>query len=224
MDVDFAMVKLGEELQECIEITQLYVSSTGTYGASDSSHSALKTDHLPEFCTNCFGYPIPGLLEDHIQKFDELCDGEIFEVVNCSAVGCYREDDFFGTIKILQYRKASPEHNYSVYLTYDYKLHGKFRGPRMNTFGRIWARIIGSETFNEYMFQNPIFRPFLTYGSKRTELLTIEEVEALLEWKKLKILSRRLAKNRGEFSKCVARHDQLRQEAIQQAKEAERTA
>eukprot|EP00397_Hematodinium_sp_SG-2012_P069217 GEMP01117266.1.p1 GENE.GEMP01117266.1~~GEMP01117266.1.p1 ORF type:complete len:153 (+),score=16.85 GEMP01117266.1:46-459(+) len=56
---------------------------------------------------------------------------------------------------------------------------------------------------------------------KRVQPLTTDEIDCLIEYSKDQMIERHFA---GEFPKCVARHDQLRPEAIQQAKEAERTA
>eukprot|EP00397_Hematodinium_sp_SG-2012_P064770 GEMP01092310.1.p1 GENE.GEMP01092310.1~~GEMP01092310.1.p1 ORF type:complete len:229 (+),score=26.34 GEMP01092310.1:54-740(+) len=222
--LDFVKAKRGREINEA------FINISSSYNAG---HAHIPTDGCEEGSTfrdiklpkMCVRNSMPDdVITSHQAEYDRLEYGDEFSMWLFSASGFNAEYklDFEGKITQLTHVKVEKSGPCDWYTT-DYALSGRFRKKDPNVYERIFRRILGESGFN-YVRRWKISKDLFVRENIRTEPLTTHEIECLLEYEKYKILTTYRQPDGRKFSNRVARHDQLRQEAIQQAKEAERTA
>eukprot|EP00397_Hematodinium_sp_SG-2012_P053237 GEMP01063428.1.p1 GENE.GEMP01063428.1~~GEMP01063428.1.p1 ORF type:complete len:332 (+),score=25.55 GEMP01063428.1:51-998(+) len=189
--VDLVKAKRGKEINEAV----IYISCSkgGGHGhrpkVDCEEGNVFRDIVLPVEC----GYKSSNSTRDDVvaslqAEYDRLQDGDVFSTWSFSASGydSRMKVDFKGEMEILKHKKVIDKSGPCDWYTEDFYLHGRFRAKGPNEYEQICKRILGESGFN-YVRRWNILKNFFRREKIRTEPLTTDEIECLLEFEKYKL-------------------------------------
>eukprot|EP00397_Hematodinium_sp_SG-2012_P064951 GEMP01093061.1.p1 GENE.GEMP01093061.1~~GEMP01093061.1.p1 ORF type:complete len:239 (+),score=23.07 GEMP01093061.1:46-717(+) len=214
--LDFEKLEKGTEISKIMEL-EIDVDSTKFVCGKNQQYSCV-TDLFSFFGLDCLLQFQQEAVAAQQKEYEKVPDCGTFRGLLTSGIsgrkGCRYDFEARVHMFLVEKKDSNAETEEMVHIQGDF--NGTFGPSALNIVGKTLRTVFGTNYFHK-IFDNSISSRML----KRVQPLTTDEIDCLIEYSKDQMIERHFA---GEFPKCVARHDQLRPEAIQQAKEAERTA
>eukprot|EP00397_Hematodinium_sp_SG-2012_P063332 GEMP01087278.1.p1 GENE.GEMP01087278.1~~GEMP01087278.1.p1 ORF type:complete len:208 (+),score=29.23 GEMP01087278.1:86-709(+) len=186
--VDFEKAIRGQELNETIINIKCWNGSSLKQVPMDGcEEGSVFRDHtLPEMCAS--RSMTDDVVASYQAEYDRLEYGEVFSFWLFSASGFDAEmnSDFNGVISQVKHEKVEKFRPSDRHGTH-FHLCGNFRRKGPNQYERIAKRILGESGFNYVRRWNSLENLFQK-EEIRTEPLTVDEIDCLLEYEKYKML------------------------------------